>query len=88
MAVLVSTDRIILELIILQCNHSVWVHFGLLRILFSWMLGQKGPLWLFSNHLVEIMKFTGSTLFEILCICQFTRHYGHFLLIIVACCGS
>ena len=37
------------------------------------------------NHLVEIVKFTGSTLFEILCICLFIRgrHYGHFLLMIV-----
>ena len=84
--ILVSTDRIRLNLIRMECNHSVWVHFGLLRILFSWMLGQKGPLWLFGNHLVKIIKFTGSTLLEILCICLFMRgrHYGHFLLMILA----
>jgi hypothetical protein len=31
---------------------------------------------------VEIIKFTGSTLFELLCICLFMRgrYYGHFLL--------
>ena len=62
-AVLASTDRIKLNLIRMECNHYVWLHFGLLRILFNWMLGQKGPLWLIGNHLVEIIKFTGSTLF-------------------------
>ena len=31
---------------------------------------------------MEIIKFTGSTLFELLCICLFMRgrYYGHFLL--------
>ena len=45
-----------------------------------------GPKRLFGNYLVEIIKFTGSTLFEILCICLFMRgrHYGHFLLMIAA----
>ena len=64
-AVVASTVRIRLDSIIMQCNYSVWVHFCLLRILFSWMLSPKGPLWLFGNQLVEIIKFT---LFELLCI--------------------
>ena len=34
------------------------------------------------NNLVEIIKFAGSTLFELLCICLFRRgrYYGHFFL--------
>ena len=41
--------------------------------------GAKRP---FMNNLVEIIKFAGSTLFELLCICLFRRgrNHGHFFL--------
>ena len=66
--VLASTERIELNSIRMEYNNMVWVHFGHFRNFIDGMLTKKGPLWLLSNHSVETAKFTGFTLFDILCI--------------------
>ena len=49
-----------------QLELGMTILYGYILASFNGILTQKGLLWLFADGLVEITKFTGSTLFNIL----------------------